>query len=692
MGVLASGQSPPTADEIEACERHGGIEGVVPYSKGTSERRRKAGWYEPKDARPRWSKLPALVMCPTRELALQVRSHLAAAAEGLLVRVGAVVGGLSQVKQERVLAQRPDIIVATPGRLWEMHVQGAAYLSDLSRLQYLVLDEADRMVDRGRFQELASLLAEVNAPSKSLEQTYDSVLLAMQAERASKAASSGAGDDGGEAAGSDAEGDDEEDEGASDSDAPPASKKRRKGKAQKKKAKSRPQSQTRDTVLVDPPSGTRRRTFLFSATLAFAAAGTSSDMAETLVRAKLAARARADKRRAGTEGGGDLVAAQEGSRQADRVTKKARRKMLEEARRTSALVGLLRHVGASDHPAMVRVAKASEVEAASAVASEEAMESLAKISLQVGEDVILRGEHALKPLSELVNASEAEQAPTKQSARIADSSKGTSAAAAAAKKRTAASALTLPSSLKLAKMSVAEDEKDAALYYFLSNNPGRTLVFVNRIGMTRRLAGLLGLLRMPVHALHAKMQQRQRLKSLERFQREDGSVLVATDVAARGLDIPGVTHVVHYDVAIDPETFVHRSGRTARASREGQALTLVDPASHSRYVRCCLACGLEGGMDTMEVDSRFKRQVDDRVYAAAQVWKIESKKTRAATKASWVQRQAGAMDMDVDELTAKEAGLSTRAMEGDSESDDESKVMRSREAKKEAKALKRWKG
>lgn len=207
MGVLASGQSPPTADEIEACERHGGIEGVVPYSKGTSERRRKAGWYEPKDARPRWSKLPALVMCPTRELALQVRSHLAAAAEGLLVRVGAVVGGLSQVKQERVLAQRPDIIVATPGRLWEMHVQGAAYLSDLSRLQYLVLDEADRMVDRGRFQELASLLAEVNAPSKSLEQTYDSVLLAMQAERASKAAISGAGDDGGEAAGNEPEGD-----------------------------------------------------------------------------------------------------------------------------------------------------------------------------------------------------------------------------------------------------------------------------------------------------------------------------------------------------------------------------------------------------------------------------------------------------------------------------------------------------
>jgi len=57
-------------------------------------------------------------------------------------------------------------------------------------------------------------------------------------------------------------------------------------------------------------------------------------------------------------------------------------------------------------------------------------------------------------------------------------------------------------------MSVAEDEKDAALYYFLATHPGRTLVFVNRIGMTRRLAGILGLLHMPVHALHAKMQQR----------------------------------------------------------------------------------------------------------------------------------------------------------------------------------------
>lgn len=134
MGVLASGQNIPGKEEIEAVEKYGGSEGAAPSAKGTSARRRKAGWFEPVDARPRWARLPALVMCPTRELALQVRNHLAAVSEGLLIRVGAIVGGLSQVKQERVLAQRPDIIVATPGRLWEMHAQGAEYLADLGRL------------------------------------------------------------------------------------------------------------------------------------------------------------------------------------------------------------------------------------------------------------------------------------------------------------------------------------------------------------------------------------------------------------------------------------------------------------------------------------------------------------------------------------------------------------------------------
>lgn len=80
-------------------------------------------------------------------------------------------------------------------------------------------------------------------------------------------------------------------------------------------------------------------------------------------------------------------------------------------------------------------------------------------------------------------------------------------------------------------------ERDEYLYYLLAAHPGRTLVFTNAISAVRRLAALLKLLGVPVYPLHASMQQRQRLKYLDRFRASDNGVLVASDVAARGLDI-----------------------------------------------------------------------------------------------------------------------------------------------------------
>lgn len=63
------------------------------------------------------------------------------------------------------------------------------------------------------------------------------------------------------------------------------------------------------------------------------------------------------------------------------------------------------------------------------------------------------------------------------------------------------------------------------------------------------------------------------------------SVLLATDVAARGLDIPDVDHVVHYQVPRTAETYVHRSGRTARAKNVGSALLLIEPQEHRTYIK-----------------------------------------------------------------------------------------------------------
>jgi ATP-dependent RNA helicase RhlE len=84
----------------------------------------------------------------------------------------------------------------------------------------------------------------------------------------------------------------------------------------------------------------------------------------------------------------------------------------------------------------------------------------------------------------------------------------------------------------------------------------------------------------PAEALHAGRTQVQRHAALAGFRSGTFRVLVATDVAARGLDIPGVSHVINYEVPQDPQDYVHRIGRTARAGAEGHALTLVSPGEH----------------------------------------------------------------------------------------------------------------
>ena len=84
----------------------------------------------------------------------------------------------------------------------------------------------------------------------------------------------------------------------------------------------------------------------------------------------------------------------------------------------------------------------------------------------------------------------------------------------------------------------SDAERDDFLYYLLAVHPGRTLVFVNAVSTARRLGGVLKALSLPAVPLHAGMQQRARLKALARFRANPSGVLVATDVAARGLDIP----------------------------------------------------------------------------------------------------------------------------------------------------------
>jgi ATP-dependent RNA helicase RhlE len=78
-----------------------------------------------------------------------------------------------------------------------------------------------------------------------------------------------------------------------------------------------------------------------------------------------------------------------------------------------------------------------------------------------------------------------------------------------------------------------------------------------------------------VGVLHSDRSQRERVEALDGFKSGKFEVLVATDIAARGLDIAGVSHVINYDVPENPEDYVHRIGRTGRAQNTGDAFTLV---------------------------------------------------------------------------------------------------------------------
>ncbi len=103
----------------------------------------------------------------------------------------------------------------------------------------------------------------------------------------------------------------------------------------------------------------------------------------------------------------------------------------------------------------------------------------------------------------------------------------------------------------------------------------RAIAFCNTKNMTDRLAGLLKMRGISCEAIHGDIQQRIREKTLEKFKKGEIAVLVATDVAARGLDIDDVDAVFNYDVPDELENYTHRIGRTGRAKKHGVAYTFV---------------------------------------------------------------------------------------------------------------------
>ncbi|MBX3727984.1 MAG: DEAD/DEAH box helicase [Candidatus Sumerlaeia bacterium] len=126
--------------------------------------------------------------------------------------------------------------------------------------------------------------------------------------------------------------------------------------------------------------------------------------------------------------------------------------------------------------------------------------------------------------------------------------------------------------------NVAREEKVDLLKHLLAqDHVGPTIVFARTKRGTDRLARILTTAGFAAESLHGGHSQNQRTRAINGFRNGRHRILVATDVAARGLDVKGISHVVNYDIPVVPEDYIHRIGRTARAQATGEAITFVTP-------------------------------------------------------------------------------------------------------------------
>ncbi|KAJ3161822.1 ATP-dependent RNA helicase [Geranomyces michiganensis] len=383
--------------------------------------------------------LHALILTPTRELAMQVTDHLQNTAKFMSVRIVSIVGGMSIPKQKRQLLMKPDILVATPGRLWELASEDENLLAKLRNIKFLAIDEADRMLEAGHFKDL------------------DSILNAISLNRA------------------------------------------------------------------DKPANLVRRTFIFSATLVH----------DPRMKQKL----KSKPFKKGKGGGGP------------------------------SMENLLKRLEFQDkNPLYVNC-----------------------LPDQVTADNLLE-----------------------------------------------------------TRIECLHTDKDAFLYYILIRYPGRTIVFVNSIDAIRRLVPVLTHMRIKAFGLHAEMQQRQRLKNLDRFKESTSSVLIASDVAARGLDIPHIEHVVHYQLPRSADLYVHRSGRTARASAEGVSVMMISPQEVGMYKKICSVLGKTEGVPEFPVDRSLLSGIKTRMSLAKKIDEIEHRKQKKAHEKNWFMKAAEEMDVELD--------------------------------------------
>ena len=141
-----------------------------------------------------------------------------------------------------------------------------------------------------------------------------------------------------------------------------------------------------------------------------------------------------------------------------------------------------------------------------------------------------------------------------------------------------------PSQLKQIYYDVPDNKKFSLLVHLLKKEESNfVLVFCNTRSNVDFVTDNLIRLGIKAKAIHGGLDQKKRLRVLDEFKKKSTGVLVCTDVAARGLDIKGISHVYNYDIPTDSKEYIHRIGRTARAGKEGKAITILASRDYEKF-------------------------------------------------------------------------------------------------------------
>jgi len=171
-----------------------------------------------------------------------------------------------------------------------------------------------------------------------------------------------------------------------------------------------------------------------------------------------------------------------------------------------------------------------------------------------------------------------------------------------------------PSKMTQVYYDVPDDMKFSLLVHFLKGeHPGSAMVFCNTQRNTDFVANNLSANGIPVLAIHGGYSQDKRSRTMQKFSSQGSQVLVCTDVAARGLDIKGVSHIYNYDLPKSNDDYIHRIGRTARAGKEGKVVNILANRDYENFQRIISNRDLKITREEMpEIERVFVKFKDNR--------------------------------------------------------------------------------